>query len=174
MKMLKKLGLEDFDEVFRILEISFPKSERRDYEGQKSLFCNPVYNAYGAYDGSDGTLSAVITVWDFGFTVFVEHFAVDPLKRGKGMGSKIIAEISEHFGKPLCLEVEIPSTDTAVRRVGFYKRNGFYLNEYPYVQPPLSKGCDAVPMYIMTSKSSVDEKQFNLIKETLYKNVYMM
>ena len=172
MNMLEKLGLGDFDEVFEILKISFPESERRNYDGQKALFQNPLYTAYGVRDRSESKICAVITVWDFDVASFVEHFAVDPSKRGTGIGSKMINELSETLGKPLCLEVELPDTEIACRRIEFYKRNGLFLNEYPYVQPPLTKGCSSVPMYIMTSGAAVDEKKFELIRDTLYKNVY--
>ncbi|MBO7288483.1 MAG: hypothetical protein J6V03_00640, partial [Clostridia bacterium] len=74
--------------------------------------------------------------------------------------------------KLICLEVEPPQSEITKRRVGFYKRNGFYLNEYPYIQPPISNGKNPVPLMIMTSGHKVNRKEFNLIKEYIYRNVY--
>ena len=58
------------------------------------------------------------------------------------------------------------------RRIGFYERNGFFLNEYPYVQPPISQGRKPVPLMIMTSGAAISEKEFEEIRNTLYKEVY--
>ncbi|MCI8448180.1 MAG: hypothetical protein HFH30_07230, partial [Eubacterium sp.] len=72
----------------------------------------------------------------------------------------------------ICLEVELPENDLAKRRIRFYERNGFFLNQYPYVQPSISKGRSPIPLLIMTSGQPVSEKIFQEIKSTLYEYVY--
>ena len=71
--------------------------------------------------------------------------------RGLGLGSKMLKETAKLFEKPLCLEVEPPTTDIARRRIRFYERNGMCFNDYEYVQPPLSEGQNSLPLKIMTS-----------------------
>lgn len=41
--MLKKMEIKDFDQVYTLMEESFPKDEYRDYQKQKELFQNPEY-----------------------------------------------------------------------------------------------------------------------------------
>ena len=41
--MLKKMEIKDFDQVYTLMEESFPKDEYRDYQKQKELFRNPEY-----------------------------------------------------------------------------------------------------------------------------------
>lgn len=76
------------------------------------------------------------------------------------------------LNKRVCLEVELPDNEMASRRIAFYKRNNFYLNEYPYMQPPMSLGKKAIPLFIMTSQSKVSEEEFDKIKALLYTKVY--
>ena len=168
--MIEKVNSRDFDAVFRVMEASFPSDEYRNREEQRALFENPVYSVFAWKD--ENALQAFIAVWEFEKFVFVEHLAVNPPKRNGGIGAKLLREMKAVFGKRLCLEVELPETENARRRIGFYRRNHFFLNEYPYIQPPMSKGKNAVPLLIMTTDGALDEKSFQEIKETLYREVY--
>ena len=89
-----------------------------------------------------------------------------------GLSFETLAAVKEKVGKRICLEVELPENDIARRRIGFYTRNGFSLNEYHYIQPPMSAGKNPVPLLIMTTGGAVDEKKFEYIKDKLYEKVY--
>lgn len=170
--MLKKMNPQDFDLVFSIMEESFPSDERRPYEGQKALLSNPKYHIYTLPDSKTRNLKGFITVWQFEDFVFIEHFAVNPLYRNQGLGSWILKELHSLLPFPLCLEVELPETDFARRRIAFYQRNGFLLNDYPYIQPSLSPGQNALPLMIMTSEGKITADRFEKIKAEIYKEVY--
>ena len=169
--MLELLNINDFDAVYDIMQQSFPSDEYRPYEEQKSLFENDEYNIYVQKE-DDGNIIAFIAVWDFNSFVYIEHFAVDPSHRNGGVGSSILRDIAKKYGHNLCLEVELPNSDVSVRRIGFYKRCGFYYNDYPYIQPSISKGKKEVPLKLMTYGNQIDNKSFNMIKEILYTKVY--
>ncbi len=168
--MIKPLAHKNFDKVFRLIEISFPEDEYRTYDEQKALLDNPAYEIYTYSD--DDTIKAFISVWKFDSFVFIEHFAVNPTYRNNGIGSEFLKEAVRISGKMVCLEVELPDNETACRRIEFYKRNNFFLNEYPYVQPPISAGRNPVPLSIMTSGQPVSDTEFKKIKEILYSRVY--
>ena len=68
--------------------------------------------------------------------------------------------------------VRMPDNDTARRRIGFYKRCGFSLNEYPYIQPSLGEGKSPVPLLIMTTGGEIDEECFAKLRDELYSVVY--
>ena len=170
--MLKELDRKDFDKVYEIMQLSFPRDEYRPYEGQKALLDEEVYQIYVLMDEDADEMKGLITVWEYEHLGFVEHLAVNPKYRNDGLGSQILKEAAEILGKMMCLEVELPETEIAQRRIGFYKRNGYYLNEYPYVQPALAEGQDPVPLLIMTTGKSLTSEEFEDVKGLLYTKVY--
>lgn len=74
--------------------------------------------------------------WDFGDFVFVEHFAVADIMRGKGFGSEILKNFCRDVQRPVVLEVELPNTAEAIRRI-VYERHGFNVVSQTYMQPSL-------------------------------------
>lgn len=169
--MIEKLKIQDFDTIYDLMEMSFPGDEYRTYDEQKALLNNPAYSIYVLYNESQG-INAFIAVWEFNKFAYIEHFVVNPEHRNGGIGAYILNELVELLSKTVCLEVEPLETEMASRRIGFYKRNSFFLNGYPYMQPPISQGKKAIPLFIMTSGSKVDEDMFEHIKGTLYTKVY--
>lgn len=167
---LEILDKKDFDKAYAIMEESFPSDERRAYEEQKALLDNEYYRVYGLkyHNG----IVAFITLWQFDDFAYIEHFAVAPEYRNGGIGSVVIKEILSEINCTVCLEVELPNTEQAKRRIEFYKRNGFYINDYPYTQPPYSADKKPIDLIIMTSERQITEDEFNTIKRTLFKNVY--
>lgn len=169
--MLEELKQSDFDAFYCLMEKSFPTDEYRPKEEQLALFCDERYRVYGCF-APDHTLCAILAVWLFDDFSFLEHFAVDPARRNGGLGSAALRELTEGLEKPLCLEVELPEEELPRRRIGFYRRNGFFYNEYPYMQPPISRGKQPVPLRIMSWGAPLEEGDFQKIRDTLYTQVY--
>ena len=74
--------------------------------------------------------------------------------------------------KPVCLEVELPESDITRRRIGFYRRNGFFLNDYPYIQPSLGVGRAPQPLRIMTRDGTITQTEFETMRDVIYREVY--
>lgn len=165
------IQIEEFDQVYKIMENSFPKTEYRAYSDQKALFSNPEYKIY-AQRGDDRQIIAFIALWELENHVYIEHFAVAKEFRGMGLGAKMLSEISKAYDTPLCLEVEPAQTEIAVKRIGFYERNGFFYNDHHYIQPSMGEGREPIELKIMTYQSPVSEKEFESIRDLLYKKVY--
>ena len=170
--MLQKLKPEDFDKVFQIMELSFPEDEHRTYEEQKELLNNSLYQIYILPDESGENIKAFVAVWEFDEMVYIEHLAVNPEFRNGGLGAMILQELISRSDKQICLEVEPPKETMAIRRIGFYERNGFFLNEYDYMQPAISKGRKPIPLLIMTSGRKISKEEFDRIRIVLYTKVY--
>lgn len=172
--MLERMRPEVFDQVFSIMERSFPADEYRTYEEQKELLLEPRYHIYVCMrrDPDCACVEAFLSVWQFEDFTYIEHLASDPAIRGQGLGSAILQEAAAFFPKQICLEVEPPDTELAKRRIAFYQRNGFYLNSYPYIQPPISKGKRPLPLMIMTSGAGITEERFQELRTELYREVY--
>ena len=171
--MLQKLSHHDFESFYRLLSVSFPPEERRTKAGQRALLdSEPAYCIYGIKNEANDRVDALMAVWELTDALFLEHFAVDPLLRGQGLGSHMLAELANGTQLPLCLEVEPPSTEIAKRRIEFYKRNGFFLNEFPYIQPSLAHGEPPIPLMLMTYGKAVNAEEFHRIYASLYRRVY--
>ena len=162
--MLQRINETDFPEIYRIMQASFSDDEYRPYDEQLALFEEPEYRIYYMPAG-------FLAVWEFESFIYIEHFAVDPALRNSGTGSAMLQELKQ-YQKPICLEVELPEDELTRRRIGFYERNGFVFNEYPYIQPPISKGKSPVPLRIMTYRSEITREEFQKMKEILYRRVY--
>lgn len=160
-----------FNEVFAIMEASFPESEFRTYADQQVLLGIPHYRLITEVN-SKGEIIAFMACWEFSILRFVEHIAVDPNIRGGGVGKKMMADYISQSEKPVLLEVEPPNGEIEQRRIGFYERLGFHLNPFEYVQPPLREGQADLPLLIMTYPRPLNEEEFNLYRETLYSKVY--
>ncbi|MBE6852408.1 MAG: GNAT family N-acetyltransferase [Ruminococcus sp.] len=169
--MLKKLFKQDVDFIYALLEGSFPADEYRTYEEQKGIFDDPRYTAYG-FCGDDGKLLGFVSVWELKEIVFVEHLAVLSGFRGRGIGSELLSGIALQTDKQVCLEVEPPLDEESRRRIAFYEKNGFFFNDFPYVQPPMTEGKREIPLFIMTGRCAADRKMFEKIKTTLYTEIY--
>ena len=163
--MLQRINETNFPEIYRIMQASFSDDEYRPYDEQLALFEEPEYRIYYMPAG-------FLAVWEFESFIYIVHFAVDPALRNSGTGSAMLQELVKQYQKPICLEVELPEDELTRRRIGFYERNGFVFNEYPYIQPPISKGKSPVPLRIMTYKSEITREEFQKMKEILYRRVY--
>ncbi len=162
-----------FDQMFSLLRLSFPKCERRDYKGHLSEFGEDKFRSM-CYIPDD--LKGFLNYWDFGDFVYVEHFATAPELRGQGIGSALMRVLRSVVGsRILVLEAEPPSdSEIAARRISFYRRLGFELNDYPYIQPSLIEGEKPIPLVIMSSPDKLSESEYIAMRDRLYKEVYKL
>ena len=158
MMPIERMRPEDFDVVFRLLARSFPAGERRDKAGQRALLADSAYQI-DILRAPSGGVQALMASWDFGGFVFFEHFAVDPACRNGGIGGQMLDALLARFDKPACLEAELPETELAARRIGFYERHGFTVNaDYPYFQPALTPGGSPIPLHLLTTRRAARDR----------------
>lgn len=156
---------------FETLYLSaFPPEERRPWH----QISNPA-DARGprmlAVRAADGTAAGFITYWEFDSFIYGEHFAIDPSRRSGGIGSEAIRAFASHFAKPVVIEVEPEDAPDpmAARRIGFYRRNGFELLDYDYVQPPYAPGLPPVPLRLMATDAALNAEEAAKI---IHRHVY--
>ena len=171
---MRKIKIGEFDAVFNIMKESFPRDEYRDKSAQRALLDRSRYALYVEEDGN-GAPGAFISVWRFDGFTYIEHFAVKADMRSTGIGGRMLTGLEQaerDAGRRLCLEVEPPCGDMQKRRIGFYERNGFSLNFYPYEQPAFSENKKPVPLLIMSTCGTLTEEEFCSVRALLYKEVY--
>lgn len=162
---------ETFAQVYELILSSFPKIERRSKKGHYDEFNVTYFNSM-CYQPD--RVKALMNYWFFDEFVFLEHFAVSEELRGQGIGSLMMKELQKNSGdKPIVLEAEPPDTDNiALRRIEFYKRLGFSVNEFEYWQPALQADESPIKLVLLTSKGQLLFEEFERMKYVIYKNVY--
>lgn len=168
--MFERITEETFDRIFPLLEAAFPVTELRRKEDQRALLQEEYYRLYGVK--KDGDFAAVFATWEMDDFLYIEHFAVKEEYRNGGYGGRLLDILLEEKGRPMVLEVEVPEDELTRRRIGFYSRHGLVYNEYPYLQPPMRKGQDMLPLRFMTKPGAIDEKTYERYKKRIYKYVY--
>ena len=147
---------------------SFPPEERRDWQQIADPALMP--RLLGVYDDA-AALAGFITIWPFDTFIYVEHSAVDPSRRGAGIGATAIELLRRQSELPIVLEVEPPThpDPMAPRRIRFYERCGLHLLDYDYTQPPYAPGLPSVPLRLMTTDPTLSPRT---IETTLHTRVY--
>lgn len=103
--------------------------------------------------------------WEFEDVRYVEHLATLPRLRGQGCGARILAEFIARSEVPVLLEVEHPTEEISRRRIGFYKRAGFVLNDCEYLHPPYKRGGDPVSLALMTYPAAITNDEAECFRE---------
>jgi len=133
---------------------SFPPSERRAWEQVSAGGDTPELLCIAM---PEEPTAGLVSLWRFPDFTYIEHLCTAPQLRGHGIGASALALLRGE-GRPLLLEVEYPRGEGSMeqRRIDFYRRCGFYLLDYDYVQPPYAEGLPPVPLLLMSTDASID------------------
>lgn len=162
---------KDFDWIYTLMESSFPKEEQRKEEEQRRLLDHPLYTCYVCRDDR-GRRLGVLGTWTFSDFRYIEHFAVDPDKRDRGIGQTMLQQYLKLDKRPVVLEVDPPTHTMASRRIEFYRRQKFLFQEYVYWQPSLQKDGTQMQLYLMSYPENITKEQAETYQMVLNKQVY--
>ncbi|MDH6534935.1 GNAT family N-acetyltransferase [Parabacteroides sp. 52] len=167
------------DRIEKTYTESFPEVERRAFKYVRDLIKEePIFTVYALnkeeINAGEDTYAGFITAWDFGSFNYIEHFAIDSVARNNGMGTEAMHAFFLTCPKPIVLEVEMPSDEMSQRRIGFYERLGFVLNNHPYQQPPYRPGESWFDMLLMSYGNMNLETAFESVRDCLYTYVYQV
>ena len=166
---ISSLEKKDFDSLFEIMTQSFPPEEYRKKEKQYALLDDPKYKLTVLKE--DNKISGFIAAWNLSDFIFIEHLAITPVKRNKGVGSAFVAQYLKESDLPIVLEVENKVDEISLRRINFYKRLGFVLTDICYNQPNFSDSDTVIPLKIMYySKESFPT--LSRVEETIFRDIY--
>lgn len=172
--LLKRLNItssEEFEFVEKLYLESFPIEERRNIKEFRRLISkNEDFTLYIISDNDKKV--GFLTFWTLGSFIYIEHFAISSEFRNGGYGKKVMEAFILENSLPILLEVELPETDLAKRRIGFYERLGFRLWNIEYKQPPYNDGYNPIPMKLMSYGVFDLQENFQFVRSILYKKVY--
>lgn len=150
---------------------SFPECERRDFASLKKLISpDSLFTLYVLL--YEEKYVGFLTAWCFDDFYYVEHFAIDESARNGGIGGKALRQFLSTCELPVILEVERPEDEMSIRRIHFYERLGFKLDNHPYKQPPYRAGGEWLDLYLMTYGDIDMNLHYEEIKNSLHKQVY--
>lgn len=149
---------------------AFPEAERRSVYAFEALLVNSQFYCYVILSSQQPV--GLLTIWQLGEFRYVEHFAVDELCRGQNIGGRALLLFLQQSDLPVILEVEPPLDEQSSRRVRFYEKAGFRLSHVQYIQPPYSPLTGEVELRLMEWNGNLLDEHFEMVKNSLYKNVY--
>ena len=175
--MIKLIEIKTHHKLYSFIEelmnAAFPMQERRDSDLQRN-----ITNLYAQFHNciimDKDTPIGLLTYWDFTSFCYIEHFAIAKEVQNKGYGQMALSHLKKRIKVPIVLEVEEPIDETSKKRIRFYKRQGFLLQEVPYLQPPYRKGEEWFPLKLMTYGAIDINQDYSLIKNIIYQEVYQV
>lgn len=148
---------------------AFPVAERRIWKDLLAMLdASGNMHMLLVLDG-DREIGFVV-FWIFENGCFIEHLAVDPQNRGKRYGERIMQELMPMGA--LLLEVELPGSPDALRRIGFYERLGFQILPFDYRQPSYHEKGISYPMLLMSNSGIQEEAPYAELLQQIRERVY--
>ena len=132
MLTLKQLGEAQLREIYRMrMRRDFPESELKPLDTMVRMHREGVYDVLGVFDGGELAVYALVYRRTGGSVFLLDYLAVDPSRRGQGIGSAAIALIKEYYrseASAMFIECErpeyAPDALEARSRIRFYMHAG--------------------------------------------------
>lgn len=174
MKLTRLKNISDnyFQEAWKLYEDAFPFEERRSLDNQSKVLQIDNYNFEVLIDKDQ--FIGFILWWDFETHKYIDHFATALEQRNKGIGKLILNKFIDSDDKSIILEVELPTSNINERRIKFYERVGFKLNQHHYEIPPIKEDQSPLQLLVMSYPNFISEKDVDLFVEKNHPIIFNM
>ena len=161
-----------FQSMYNLYALSFPQAERRSWDGiMHEITYERKFGAHALV--RDDKFVGLLNYWVFDKFFYIEHLAILPGYRNEGLGAEAMEIFKSQCSHPIVFEVEMPTDSQSIKRIAFYEKLGFKVIPHSYAQPPYDgDGEFLLPMQLMTNDLHFANTHYDLIKKTLYRNVY--
>lgn len=153
-----------FDKLMEIYNYSFPEFERRTLNDQIEVLKNKNYKCTIVCE--DNILIGIILYWEFENYKYIEHLAINKDFRGQSYGSKILKDFCSD-NKIIILEIDLPIDEISIKRLNFYERLGFIMQEFDHIHPPYRKIYKGHKLKIMSFKRELLKKEYDKFNKFL-------
>lgn len=143
-----------------IYDISFPIYEQRTVEQQLDAFSDSRYHLDCYIDPVNDLLLGFIAYWRFDSYTYVEHFAIHPNERGKGLGGLILRNLIEQESGRVLLEIDPVTDNVSAARLHFYQLHGFVENQFPHTHPAYRKGYPDHSLVVLSSGETIPDIEY--------------
>ncbi|MEI6553977.1 MAG: GNAT family N-acetyltransferase [Paludibacter sp.] len=160
-----------FSDLYKLYTEAFPAKERRTLGGlEYELTYEKRFCAHALVQNDK--FVGLFNYWTFDRFYYIEHIAIVDTIRGQNIGTEAMGIFKTQTILPIVFEVEMPINTTSIGRIRFYEKLGFSVLSHNYAQPPYEGEGFLIPMQLMSNSRHFADTHFELIKETLYENVY--
>lgn len=169
MEYLQVSAADDFraEHIYKSYCSTFPEDERRSEDQFRQLFKNPKVKVLAILNELDNI--GYLVLWELTDFVFIEHFEIFSEFRSLKYGSEMLAHLFRTYSH-IVLEAEPEHlNDDAVRRIAFYRKNGFSVIDENYVQPCYEEGKNSLQLLLL---ANWQPEKTDWIKEEIYDVVY--
>lgn len=169
MEYLQVSAADDFraEHIYKSYCSTFPEDERRNEDQFRQLFKNPKVKVLAILNELDNI--GYLVLWELTDFVFIEHFEIFSEFRSLKYGSEMLAHLFRTYSH-IVLEAEPEHlNDDAVRRIAFYRKNGFSVIDENYVQPCYEEGKNSLQLLLL---ANWQPEKTDWIKEEIYDVVY--
>lgn len=171
MMIFEDLELSEFDIFYNILLDNFPTKEIKDYSYMKDTFKKGIFKVLVLKECNK--IIGILSYYDGGEFTFIDYFAISGDQKGKGLGSKMLEYFIKMVNKLVILEVEYPEDEQSRRRIAFYQRSEFILNnQYKYSVPPVRNLKQRLYFHLMSYPRAITDNEYNLYYPKILKLVY--
>jgi len=162
MKLIRLKHISDnyFQKAWKLYENAFPVEERRLLDNQSYILQNDNYH-FDVLIDKDQFIGFILW-WDFDTHRYIDHFATALKQRNKGIGKLILNKFIDSDNKSIILEVELPTSNINERRIKFYERIGFKLNQHYYEIPVIKEDLSSLQLLIMSYPNLISKKDIDL------------
>ncbi len=167
---LKSISDNYFQEAWKLHEAAFPFEERRSLDNQIEVLQHESYHFDILIDNDQ--FIGFILWWDFETHRYIDHFATAVEQRNKGIGKLMLNQFIDSDNKPIILEVELPTSNINKRRISFYERVGFKLNDHHYEIPPTKEDELPLQLLVMSYPNTISKEEVNLFVEKYHPIIF--
>ncbi len=130
--MLKRLSTAEIGEIYnKYMTVDFPADELKPLASILRMVEDGLCTGYA--DFLDGIMQCYVFLCEYEGFVLVDYLAVNPDIRGKGIGSRLLAELKRMLaGRVILIECENidksaspEEAEIRRRRIAFYETSGF-------------------------------------------------
>lgn len=154
---IQTLNHPDWPILWQIYEASFPANERRLWDQHQLILENPRYH-FDSWRNDNDEIVGFTAWWGYDDFSYLEHFAVDPTRRGEGYGKTILTNWMNLEHPVIILEIDPVTDEISQRRFNFYRRLGYLENMFEHGHVDYSDGSGFVPMRLLSFPNEVEER----------------
>ncbi len=144
-----------------LYERAFPATERRGAAQHAAALREESFHCLHLAD--DAGFAGLLSYWKWDALVYVEHLAINPKRRGQGLGHAVL----ELLPAPAILEIEPVVDEITLRRLAFYESSGFVRLPQPHVQLAYQAGLPSVPLWLL-SRPMMSEVEVAAFEQLYY------
>jgi GNAT superfamily N-acetyltransferase len=148
-------------EAFELLEEAFPPAELPTREKLLEMLAHPGFSALICLE--ETRLIGLLIYYAFPTCTYVALFATCADVRGRGIGGTMLDRFLAEGEGLIVLEAEATGTPMALRRLDFYRRHGFVVNEWVHIPPADRPGYDPVPFHMLSFGHPITHDRFEAI-----------